>query len=65
MVCKNCLLYVSGKLYPVDLLVLPLYKMSTILCMDWLLTHREVLDCKEKIGYSRPINSTYDIIESR
>ena len=44
-ICQGCELEISGILLTVDLLVMDMSELEVILEMDWLTTHRVVIDC--------------------
>ena len=44
-ICHNCELEISGILLTVDLRVMDMTEFDVILEMDWLTTHRVVIDC--------------------
>ena len=45
LICWNCELEISGILLTVDLRVMDMSEFDVILGMDWLTTHRVVIDC--------------------
>ena len=45
MICRGCELEISGILLRLDLRVMDMTEFDTILRMDWLTTHRVVIDC--------------------
>ena len=47
-ICRDCELEISGILLTVDLRVMDLSNFDVILCMDWLTTHRIVIDCDSR-----------------
>ena len=44
-ICRDCELEISGILLIVDLRVMDMSEFDVILGMDWLMTHRVVIDC--------------------
>ena len=44
-ICRDCELEISGILLTVDLRVMDISDFDVILSMDWLTTHRVVIDC--------------------
>ena len=44
-ICRGCELEISGILLTVDLRVMDMSEFKVILRMDWLTTHRVVIDC--------------------
>ena len=44
-ICRGCELEISGILLKVDLRVMDMSEFEVILGMDWLTTHRVVIDC--------------------
>ncbi|GAU50680.1 hypothetical protein TSUD_371390 [Trifolium subterraneum] len=50
-VCQNCPVSVTGKIYHVDLICLPLKDMDIVLGMDWLSANTVYLGCAEKNLY--------------
>ena len=47
-ICRDCELEISGILLTVDLRVIDMSKFDVILGMDWLTTHRVVIDCDHR-----------------
>ena len=47
-ICPNCELEISGILLTVDLRVMDMTEFDVILGMDWLITHRVVIDCNRR-----------------
>ena len=47
-ICRDCELEISRILLMVDLLVMDMSEFDVIICMDWLTTHRIVIDCDRK-----------------
>ena len=47
-ICRDCELEISGILLKVDLRVVDISDFDVILSMDWLTTHRVVIDCDSK-----------------
>ena len=45
MVHKNCVIKISNRDFPADLIVLPPLELDVILGMDWLTRHRAVVNC--------------------
>ena len=48
LICRDCELEISGILLTVDLRVMDVSEFDVILEMDWLTTHRVVIDCEHK-----------------
>ena len=52
MVCRHaickCLVSISGRVLPVNLVVLPMFSYDVILEMDWLAKYSAVIDCTQK-----------------
>ena len=48
LICRDCELEISGVLLNVDLRVMDMLEFDVILRMDWLTTHRVVIDCDRK-----------------
>ena len=44
-ICQDCELKISGILITVDLRVMDISEFDVILSMDWLTTHRVIIDC--------------------
>ena len=47
-ICRDCELEILGILFTVDLRVMDKSDLDAILCMDWLPTHRVVIDIDSK-----------------
>ena len=47
-ICRNCELEISGILLMMDLRVMDISDFDVILGMDWLTTHRVVIDCDRR-----------------
>ena len=47
-ICPDCELEISGILLTVDLRVMDMTEFDVILGMDWLMTHRVVIDCNRR-----------------
>ena len=47
-ICRDCELEISGILLMVDLRVMDISNIDVILGMDWLTTHRFVIDCDSR-----------------
>ena len=47
-ICRNCELEISGILLTVDLRVMDMSEFDVIFRMDWLTTHRVVIDCDHR-----------------
>ena len=47
-ICRGCELEILGILLTVDLRVMDMSEFDVILGMDWLMTHRVVIDCDHK-----------------
>ena len=47
-VCRDCKLNISGILLTLDLRVMDMTEFDVILGMEWLTTHRVVIDCERK-----------------
>ena len=47
-ICRDCELEISGILLTVDLRVIDISDFDVILAMDWLTTHRVVIDCDSR-----------------
>ena len=47
-ICRDCELEISGILLTVDLRVMDISDFNVILGMDWLTTHRVVIDCDSR-----------------
>ena len=47
-ICRDCELEISGILPTVDLRVMDTSEFDVIISMDWLTTHRVVIDCDHK-----------------
>ena len=45
-ICRNCKLEISGFLLTMDLWVMDISDFDVIIGMDWLMTHRVVIDCE-------------------
>ena len=48
MICRDCELKISRILLTVNLRVMDMSKFDVILGMDWLTTHRVVIDCDRR-----------------
>ena len=48
LICRGCELEISGILLIVDLRVIDMSEFDVILGMDWLTTHRVVIDCERR-----------------
>lgn len=48
LVCENCTLVISDRVFLVHLICLPLHGLDVILGMDWLLANQVVLNCPER-----------------
>ena len=48
LICRGCELEISGILLRLDLRVMDMTKFDVILGMDWLTTHRVVIDCERR-----------------
>ena len=46
--CQDCELEISGILLTVDLRVMDISEFDLILGMDWLTTHRVIIDCDSR-----------------
>ena len=46
LICRGCELEISGILLTLDLRVMDMTEFDVILGMDWLMTHRVVVDCE-------------------
>ena len=55
MICRDCELEISGILLTMDLRVMDMSKFDVILGMDWLTTHRVIIDygCRRITAYTR------------
>ena len=47
-ICRDCELEISGILLTMDLRVMDMLKFDVILGMDWLTTHRVIIDCDHR-----------------
>ena len=47
-ICRYCVLEISGILLTMDLRVMDISDFDVILGIDWLMTHRIVIDCNRK-----------------
>ena len=47
-ICRDCESKISGILLIVDLRVMDISKFDVILTMDWLTTHRVIIDCDRR-----------------
>ena len=47
-ICRDCELMISRILLTVDLRVMDISDFDVILCMDWLIAHRVVIDCNSR-----------------
>ena len=47
-ICRDCELEISGILLTVDLRVIDTSEFDVLISMDWLTTHRVVIDCDHK-----------------
>ena len=47
-ICRDCELEISGIMLTVDLRVIDISEFDVILGMDWLTTHRVVIDCDHR-----------------
>ena len=47
-ICRNCELKISRILLTVDLRVMDISEFDVILRMDWLMTHRIIIDCDRR-----------------
>ena len=45
LICRDCELEISGILLTMDLMVMDMSEFDVILGMDWLTTHRVIIDC--------------------
>ena len=54
-ICRDCELEISGILLTVDLRVMNMSDFDVIIGMDWLMTHKVVIDCDRRrvTAYSR------------
>ena len=48
LICRSCKLKISGILLTVDLRFMDMSEFDVILRMDWLSTHRVVIDCERR-----------------
>ena len=48
-ICSDCELEISGILLTVALRVMDMSEFGVILGMDWLITHRVVIDCDRRM----------------
>ena len=48
MICRGCVLEISGTLVTVDLRIMDMSEFDVILGMDWLTAYRVVIDCEHK-----------------
>ena len=48
LICRGCELEISGILLILDLKVMDMTEFNVILGMDWLMTHRVVIDCESR-----------------
>ena len=48
MICRGCVLEISGTLLTVDLRIMDMSEFDVILGMDWLTAYRVVIDCEHK-----------------
>ena len=55
MICRECELEISGILLTMDMRVMDMSEFDVILSMNWLMTHRVVIDCdcRRIIVYTR------------
>ena len=56
-ICRDCELEISGIILTVDVRVMDISEFDVILRMDWLTTHRVVIDCDRRwvIAYTRDV----------
>ena len=55
-ICRGCELEISGILLTVDLWVIEMSEFDVILGMDWLMTHRVVIDCDRRRVTAHTLN---------
>ena len=48
MICRGCVLEISGTLLTVDLRIMDMSKFDVILGMDWLIAYRIIIDCERR-----------------
>ena len=48
LICRGCELEISGILLRLDLRVMDMTEFDVILGMDWVTTHRVVIDCERR-----------------
>ena len=48
MICRDCVLEISGILLTMDLRVMDMLDFDVILGMDWLTAHQVVIDCDRR-----------------
>ena len=48
LICRGCKLEISGILLTLDLRVMDMTEFNVILGMEWLTTHRIVIDCERR-----------------
>ena len=55
MICRGCVLEISGTLLIVDLRIMDMLEFDVILGMDWLTAYRFVIDCERRrvIAYTQ------------
>ena len=58
MICRGCVLEISGTLLTMDLRILDMSEFDVILRMDWLIAYRVVIDCERMrvIAYTQDGN---------
>ena len=49
MICENCVLYVGGRMFQIDLICLPLKKVDVVLGIDWLSANSVFIGCEDKL----------------
>ena len=62
-ICRGCELEISGILLMVDLRVMDMSESEVILGMDWLTTHRVVIDCDRMRVTAYTSDGTYVVFQ--
>ena len=48
LICRGCELEISGILLTMDLRIMDMLDFDVILGMDWMMTHRVIIDCERR-----------------
>ena len=58
-ICQDCELVISGILLTMDLRVMDMSEFDVILGMEWLTTHRAIIDCDRKRVTTYTLGGSY------